>query len=134
MNLFTQYTREEINYLLSLTNTKSTIKIFKGLSSAEVDEILSEKKDIKLSKKQSLVVDKEFLWVKKGEIVLVKDKELLKLKKDMGAFLKVKGYIIVGVKEAEITMFNIKGHNELTSIFYKNVLDLMVEDKIILKG
>jgi hypothetical protein len=134
VNLFTNYTREEINYLLSLTKSGSSFKIFNGLSPSEIELILSEKKEFTLHKKKSVIVDRDFLWIKKGEVLLVKEKEITKLKKNMGAFIKGKNYIILGVSESNILMFDIKGHNELTSIFYKNVLDLMVNDKLILKG
>jgi len=130
MNLFVEYTQEEIETLLSLFKKDyKKIEIFKGMTNFEIDKLCVYIKKEKLPPKK-LIENYDYIWVISGNLIEVSSTDIKKIKNKYGPktliglnklFQKNNNPLIV-VNMSELLFFKVKEHTEFSSKFYKNLL------------
>ena len=141
MNLFVEYTKEEIEYLLSLLdkNSKLNNPLFNGISKNEIYSICRYLSFEDLPEKK-VIEDYDLIWIVDGCLVEVEGKKILrKFYKNTilgveSRFFKEKKRSLITIKKSKLIFFDIKNiHNEITSKFYKNLF-LLYASKFSEKG
>ena len=129
MNLFVNYSKEEVEYILSLTDKNHNLKIplFKGLLKNEIDNLCKYISIEHLNAKK-VVDDYDYIWIIDGCLVEIENKKIIK-KFYKNTLIGIKHKLfkekikpLVTLKESKLILFDIKDvHNEFSSIFYKNL-------------
>jgi len=109
-NLFTTYTKEEIKFLLSLTDKKFTRNLHPILEGIDIHK-LSHFYHKKVPKKE-ILKEFEFIIINKGKIGVVKNGKIVRILKENEIFGILKNftdedYILLSLEESEITFFGI---------------------------
>ena len=129
MNLFIEYSKEEVEYLLSLLNKNYifNIPLFKGLLKNEIEKICKYISVENLPEKK-IIENYDLIWIVDGYLVEVKNKKVIKkyYKNTLiglkSKFFKEEKKSLVTLKNSTLIFFDIKEiHNEFTSKFYKNL-------------
>jgi len=133
-NLFTTYTKEEIKFLLSLTDKKFTRNIHPILEGVDIHK-LSHYYNKKVPKKE-IIKEFEFVIVNKGKVGVVKNAKIVKILKENEIFGILKNftdedYILLTLEESEITFFGIGKCEEIKNNLLKYVAN-KIKDKLII--
>lgn len=129
MNLFIEYSQEEVEYLLSLVDNSERLNnlLFKGMSIKEIESICAYFSFEELPEKK-VIEDYDLIFIVEGCVVEIKDKKIVKkyLKNDIigieSCFFKREKKSLITIKKSKLIFFKIKNiHNEITSKFYKNL-------------
>ena len=129
MNLFVEYSKDEVEYLLSLVDEdyEFNIPLFKGLLKSEVEEICKYI-SIEVLPEKKVIEKFDLIWVLDGVLVELENRVVRrKFYKDTligfkNKFLKENKKTLITLKKSKLIFFDIKEiHNELTSKFYKNL-------------
>jgi len=122
MNLFTTYSKEEIQFLQEIVNENSkqlkSMSIFSGLKKDDFSHFYEKK----ISKKE--IVEKfDFIYVKNGKIGVIKNGKVVKVlkKNNCFGFLNVFSndkFILIGAEDSEIILFGIKDFRVMENILY----------------
>ena len=129
MNLFVKYSKEEIEYLLSIVNNDFGFKnpLFKGLLKNEIEEICKYISIENLPDKK-VIENYDLIYLINGCVVEVKNKKIIKKYYEnsligiKSRFLKEEKQSLITLQKSRLIFFDIKDiHNELTSKFYKNL-------------
>ena len=129
MNLFVEYSKDEVEYLLSLVNEdyEFNIPLFRGLLKSEVEDICKYI-SIEFLPERHIIKKYDLIWILDGVLVEIENKVVVKkfYKNTLigfnKRFLKGKNKSLITLKKSKVIFFDIKDiHNELTSKFYKNL-------------
>jgi hypothetical protein len=131
MNLFTEYTEEEILLLLSLTNNKykdikKEIKLLEDLDDYSIDRDI-KKLEIKEVEKKSVINNYDMIYVVEGEVGIVKDNTLVsKIKKDeifgIKKIIDDSEYYLVTTKDSKILFIEFKNTK---NIYFKIISQIV---------
>lgn len=129
MNLFVEYTQEEIETLLSLFKKDyAEVEIFKNMSNYEINELCSYIKKESFNSKK-IIEDYDYIWVINGVVIEIDLKTKTNIKKyssneliGINKLLNKKINPLIVYKESELILFKIKEHTEFSSKFYKNLV------------
>jgi len=137
MNLFTKYTQEEINFLLTIRRNKikeikdlNKIKYFKNVDKKDFEYIY-----IKILEKKEILDEYDLLIVMKGKIGVVDNKKIKKIIKN-GEIFGIKSLInnnnkntLIAIENSEVLLFKVK--NKKSQFFYNLLLELIIKFKEI---
>jgi hypothetical protein len=133
MNLFTEYTEEEIQILLSLTNNKykdikQHIKLLEDLDDYIIDRDV-KKLEIKDVPKKSVINNYDMIYVVEGELGIVKDNTLVsKIKKDeifgIKKIIENTDYYLVTTKDSKILFIEFKNTK---NIYFKIISQIVTK-------
>jgi len=129
MNLFVEYTQEEIETLLSLFKKDyGEIEIFENMTNFEINQLCIYIKKEKFPPKK-LIEKYDYIWVIDGNVVEIDSNNRKKIenKYSSGDFIGFNKLIhknnpLIIYKESELILFKVKEHTEYSSKFYKNLL------------
>ena len=136
MNLFVEYSKEEVEYLLSLTNSNFSfnIPLFNGLMKSEIESICRYISLENLPDKK-VIENYDLIWILDGCVIEVKNKVIIKkYYKDAligfeSRFLNEDKKFLITIKKSKLIFFDIKDiHNESTSKFYKNLFTHLISN------
>ena len=133
MNLFTKYTQEEINFLLTIRRNKikeikdlNKIKYFKNVDKKDFEYIY-----IKILEKKEILDEYDLLIVMKGKIGVVDNKKIKKIIKN-GEIFGIKSLInnnnkntLIAIENSEVLLFKVK--NKKSQFFYNLLLELLTK-------
>lgn len=130
MNLFVEYTQEEIEVLLSLFKKDyAEIEIFNQMSNYEINQLCIYIKKEKFPPKK-LIENYDFIWIVEGGAIEIdkndktkiyqkyKSRDLIGINKLFGK----KNNPVIIYKESDLIVFKIEEHTEFSSKFYKNLV------------
>ncbi|ACM93690.1 hypothetical protein NAMH_0165 [Nautilia profundicola AmH] len=131
MNLFTEYTQEETEYLLSLTNNKyidikKEVKFLEDIDDYIIDKDI-KKIEIKQLNKKSVIDKYEMIYIVEGEVVALKENKILKkIKKDeifgITNLINNENIYLVTVQDSKICFMEFKSKK---NIFFKLMQQIM---------
>jgi len=129
MNLFVEYTQEEIETLLSLFEKDyGEIEIFENMTNFEINQLCIYIKKEKFPPKK-LIEKYDYIWVIDGNVVEIDSNNRKKIenKYSSGDIIGLNKLIeknnpLIVYKESELILFKVKEHTEYSSKFYKNLL------------
>jgi len=128
MNLFVEYTKEEVEILLSLFKKNyKEVEVFEGMTNFEIENLCVYIKKEKLPPKK-LVENYDYIWIISGNLVEI-DPKTNKIEKKynsnelvgINTLFKKENNPLVSVKKSELVFFKINEHTEYSSKFYKNL-------------
>ncbi|WP_459978242.1 hypothetical protein [Nautilia lithotrophica] len=140
MNLFTEYTNEETEFLLSLTNNKYTdvkkeVKFLNGIDDFVIDKEI-KKIEIKLINKKSVIDTYDIIYLIEGEIVALKENKVLKkIKKDeifgINKFIKKENIYLVTTQDSKICFIEFKSKKSVFIKLLNEIVDKCCLEKIL---
>jgi hypothetical protein len=122
-DLFTEYTKQETEFILSLADFKAdeiksefnitSIPLFKNCN---VDEVL-DYYEIKKVSKREVINEYDYVWVIKGSLGVIQNGKIVKKVKN-SLFGLMKGffginYSLIAIEESEVLFFNIKSDEQI---------------------
>lgn len=141
MNLFTEYTEEEIEFLLSLTNNKyinlkKEVKFLENIDDYVIDKEIKKITVKEFDQKKVIEDNYDLLYVIDGEIVILKDSKIIKKIKNDEVFginklLHNESYYLVTIKNTKICFMELKSKKSVLIKLLDYTVKKCCEQKIV---